>query len=53
MKIKYGIKYKELYCEYLKEENEEQLTNQNLYINLHVIDSRKELVILTSCMYIL
>lgn len=41
-------KYKEICCEYLKEKNEEQLAKPEFIHNLHVIDSRKDLVILTS-----
>lgn len=41
-------KYEEIYCEYLSEENKEQLAKPEFIHNLHIIDRRGDLVILTS-----
>lgn len=41
-------KYEEIYCEYLSEENKEQLAKPEFIHNLHIIDRRESLVTLTS-----
>lgn len=41
-------KYEEIYCEYLSEENKEQLAKPEFIHNLHMIDRREGLVTLTS-----